>query len=304
MISHEARAGGVKPEMRPRTALVTGVGGPSGIAATAALKARGFTVTAVDMHVVPHAADLFRQVPPVVDPGYLPVLREIIAAREIAWLVPTISEELTAVAETAAELRSAGVAVYVGEPRAVRICADKWDTARALQAAGIAVPPSAIGGPDSAEVRSLGFPRVSRPRVGRGGRGVVVHDGPGVAPAAGEPVWQQFMPGTEYDVMMVVRSDRPREPVVVEVFEKKILKEGRVGNALEVEPADAADVARLAREAAAAIGLHGPMDIDIRRDASGRPRVLEINARIGAHTLKAPRVFDSLIGLFREGQLG
>ena len=290
--------------MRPDTALVTGVGGPSGIAATAALKRHGFTVTAIDMHVVPHAADHFLQVPPVADPSYLSVLRKIIAGREIAWLVPTISEELPAVAEAAAELRGAGVAVFVGEPRAVRICGDKWDTARALQSAGVAVPRSAIGGADSPEVRALGFPILSRPRAGRGGRGVVVHDAPGVAPAVAAPVWQQFMPGTEYDVMMIVHPDPPHEPVVTEVFEKKILKEGRVGNALEVEPADAPDVARLAREAAAALGLHGPMDIDIRRDASGRPRVLEINARIGAHTLKAPPVFDALVRLFREGCLG
>src|SRR5690349_9613399 len=63
--------------MKRDTALVTGVGGPSGIAATAALKRHGFTVTAIDMHVVPHSADLFVQVPPVADPGYFSVLREI-----------------------------------------------------------------------------------------------------------------------------------------------------------------------------------------------------------------------------------
>jgi len=38
--------------MKRNAALVTGVGGPSGIAATAALKSRGFAVTAIDMHAV------------------------------------------------------------------------------------------------------------------------------------------------------------------------------------------------------------------------------------------------------------
>ena len=78
--------------MKRNAALVTGVGGPSGIAATAALKSRGFAVTAIDMHAVQHAADRFQEVPPVADPSYLDVLRKIIAEQEIAWLVPTISE--------------------------------------------------------------------------------------------------------------------------------------------------------------------------------------------------------------------
>lgn len=290
--------------MTREAALVTGVGGPSGLAAVTELKSNGFTVTAVDMRVVPHAADFFLEVPAALDPAYVPVLQAIMARQKVSWLVPTVSEELVKFAEAAADLRRSGFAVYVGEPGPVRICNDKWDTACALREAGIAVPPSALGNADSAPVRALGFPSVSRPRVGRGGRGVVVHDRPGVAPACGEPLWQQFMPGTEYDVLLVAHPDPPHEVMTVEVFEKKILKEGRVGNALEVEPARAADVERLARDAAAALHMCGPMDIDIRRDALGRPRVLEINARIGAHTLRAPGIFDALIRLYRMGHLG
>ena len=290
--------------MTREAALVTGVGGPSGIAAVSALKANGFTVTAVDMRVVPHSADFFFEVPPALDPAYVPVLREIMATQKISWLVPTVSEELVKVAEAAADLRAGGVAVYVGEPGPVRICNDKWDTACALRAAGIAVPPGAIGDGDSEAVRALGFPVVSRPRLGRGGRGVVVHDRAGVAPAGAAPVWQQFMPGTEYDVLMVAHPDPPHEVLALEVFEKKVLKEGRVGNALEIERVQADDVARLAHDAAAALHLCGPMDIDIRRDALGRPRVLEINARIGAHTLEAPGIFDALVRLHRKGHLG
>jgi len=284
--------------------LVTGVGGPSGVAAVAALKAWGYTVTGVDMRPMPHAADFFFQVPAALVPAYVPALRDLIAARNVSWLVPTVSEELVKIAQAAADLRRNGVSVYIGAPEPVRICNDKWDTACALRRAGVAVPQTAIGGADSPAVRALGFPVLSRPRVGRGGRGVVVHETPGVAPAAAEPVWQQFLPGTEYDVLLAAHPNPPHEVMAIEVLEKKILKEGRVGNALEVEPVQASDVAKLARDAAAALGLCGPMDIDIRRDAKGAPRVLEINARIGAHTLRAPAVFDALVRLHREGHLG
>ena len=287
-----------------RKVLVTGAGGPSGVAAIAALKARGFAVTAVDMRDVPHAADAFIQVPAARDPGYLPVLREILSRGRIHWLLPTVSEELVLIAKAAPELRREGIATYIGDAQAVRICDDKWDTACALQGAAIAVPAGAVGDASSAAVRALGFPRVSRPRVGRGGRDVVVHDRPGLAALAADPVWQQFMPGTEYDVLLVVHPDAPHEIVASQVFEKTVLKEGRVGNALELVPVEAADVLQLARDAARALHLFGPMDMDIRRDAAGQPQLLEINARIGAHTLKAPAIFDALVSLYEQGHLG
>jgi carbamoylphosphate synthase large subunit len=294
----------LRPDLSRKRALVTGVGGPSGRAAVSALKAKGYRVTAVDMRAVSHDADNFILVPRARDPGYTDALGDILVRERIRWLVPTVSEELVKISEAAPGLRRAGVAVYIGEPRAVRICDDKWETARVLGAAGVAVPASAIGDADSPAVRTLGFPVVSRPRVGRGGRDVVVHDHPAVAPEAVDPVWQEFLPGTEYDVTMVVHPDAPHEIEAAEVFEKTVLRDGRVGNALEVSRIDMPDVARLAREAARAVGLWGPMDIDLRRGADGAPRLLEINARIGAHTLKSPAILGALADLFERGHLG
>jgi len=58
-----------------------------------------------------------------------------------------------------------------------------------------------------------------------------------------------------------------------------------------------ADVARLAVRTVQAIGLVGPVDIDIRRDATGTPRVLEVNARFGANSRAVP----ALPGLLLRG---
>jgi carbamoyl-phosphate synthase large subunit len=284
--------------------LVTGVGGPSGKAATVALKARGFQVLGVDMNAVPNEADQFAQVPAALDAAYPDVLRRLIHEHRIGWLFPTVAEELAIVAELAAGLRAQGVAVFISAPAAVRICQDKWETAQALQAHGVAVPASAVGDADDPVVRALGFPVVSRPRVGRGGRGVVVHDGPGVAAAVSNPIWQEFMDGTEYDVLCVCHPDAPHTVIMRQVFEKTALKEGRVGNAIALKPVDAPDIARLAEDAARALGLTGPLDMDIRRGRDGAPRLLEINARIGAHALAAPAVFDVLVELVRTGHRG
>jgi carbamoylphosphate synthase large subunit len=282
--------------------LVTGVGGPSGKAAVTALKSAGFTVIATDMRQVDHAADLFFQIPAVSDVNYWGSVRAIIAERGVRWFFPTVSEELVLVAQEAETLRRQGVAVYVGTVEAVRICNDKWETACFLKARGVAVPASAIGSAEDAGVHALGFPRVSRPRVGRGGRGVVVHDNAGIVPIATDVIWQEFLPGTEYDVLLVRHPDAPHRILALQVFAKTVLKEGRVGNALALVPAVAPDVADLALAAATALNLCGPMDIDIRRDAHDRPKLLEVNARVGAHSLRAPAIFSALIDLFNQEQ--
>ena len=45
-----------------------------------------------------------------------------------------------------------------------------------------------------------------------------------------------------------------------------------------------------------ALDLTGPLDLDIRRDDSGTPVVLEINARFGANSAKAPELLGAALG--------
>jgi carbamoylphosphate synthase large subunit len=288
--------------------LVTGAGGPSGRAAIHAFKDKGFRVIAADMASAEHGADAFAMVLPATDPMYLAQLDELLSAWEINWLFPTVQEELIIVAEKAASYRSRGIAVYMANPGAVAICNDKWLTVQSLAAAGVAVPRSAIGESGSAAIWPLGFPCISKPRVGRGGRHVTVHDRADTALdmqlAGSNLIWQQFMPGTEYDVLLMIRRDRPVSKMLSVVFEKTSLREGRTGNALALERVSAPDVHDLALSAAQALDLAGPLDMDIRRDVNGVAHVLEINARIGAHTYQAPEIFDALVGLYETGHLG
>jgi len=289
----------------PRTALVTGAGGPSGRVAIRALKRRGYDVTAVDMQPVAHEADRFFRVPPVGHAALIPRLTELILAQGVTWLFPTVADELVLIARHAADFRAAGTAVFISDAGPVAVCSDKWRTVEHLAKAGILIPNSAIGSAESAHVRDLGFPVLSKPRVGRGGRDVVVHDRPGIPPAASDPLWQEFLPGTEYDVMLLMPPGDPSgRPLASLVLEKLALKDGRTGNALSVRKAAAPDILPLALSAARALRLTGPLDVDIRRDARGTPLILEINARIGAHYLELPAAFDALAALHQQGHLG
>lgn len=108
-------------------------------------------------------------------------------------------------------------------------------------------------------------------------------------------VVQAFAPGIEYAPVVFASSSQKGDVVVV--LEKTELKEGRVGNALNViRPGTRTvkDVALLALDTARGMELTGPLDIDIRRLADGTPVVLEVNARFGANSAHAPELLDAV----------
>lgn len=135
---------------------------------------------------------------------------------------------------------------------------------------------------------------MSKPRVGRGGRGVTVrtHEN-GDCRLADTHILQEFVPGIEYAPNLYLADDPDRDVVVV--LEKTALAHGAVGNALQVDRVEAPDVADVTLAAARTLGLRGPADIDVRRRSDGTPVVLEVNARFGANSAHAPEVLDALL---------
>jgi carbamoylphosphate synthase large subunit len=202
-----------------------------------------------------------------------------------------------------AALRERGVALCISDPPGVDVANDKLRTAEDLDRAGVAVPITfAAATPHDELAEALGFPLLSKPRFGRGGRGVVVHRGAEDLACASpeEVVWQEFLPGEEYDLNLFVERDGSVPAAVV--LRKTGLKEGLVGNALGVERVEHPDVAELGLRAARSLGLEGPIDMDIRLATDGSPAVLEVNARLGANVLSAREVLDALDDAWRNGR--
>jgi carbamoylphosphate synthase large subunit len=296
-----------------QTVLVTGVGGPAGRAAARWLEERGHRVVGTDIREVESPAGSFRLVPPALDPGFAAALLDLAVREGAALVVPTVTEELPAVARMRGSLRARGIALSSAGPAGVERANDKLRSAEGLAREGVAIPITFPGStPPSAVAEALGFPLLSKPRFGRGGRGVRVHRGPqdlepdGAAPgraragALAEVVWQQFLPGEEFDVNLYVEPDG--RPAAAVVLRKTGLREGMVGNATGVERADRPDLAELALRAASALDVWGPLDVDVRLGADGRPAVLEVNARVGANVLSAPEVLMALEDAWRNGR--
>lgn len=287
------------------TILITGAGGPAGVALAqqfSDLRGRGqehvlIGTDIVELHeqnlddliVVPRADSL----------SLLPALREIAGRFRADLVIPTVADELAQVASVA-ELMDAPV--VISGARSTALCHDKLLTMWGLEEAGVPVPRYATPSEfttTAAALQHMQGPVVVKPRVSRGGRGVQLVE------EAGDLDWsllddalivQQFAPGTEY-APQIYRSPLTGEVEVV-VLEKTELKQGRVGNALSVarlRDGEADDVAHVAAEAARALDLTGPLDMDIRRLASGEPVVLEINARFGANSCSAPELLSNVL---------
>lgn len=282
--------------------MITGCAGPAGRALLRLLAPTEHEIIGVDME--PQEDPAFTAtaaVPAAADPGMIPALRQLLAQHRVDLLIPTVSDELSEVSRAAAS-RDWPVPTVIGAPSAVETCDDKYLTMQALALAGVPVPrfalPSMFSGASSA-LRALGGALIVKPRVGRGGRGVrLIRDASDVHWSSLDDslIVQEFAPGTEY-APMGHRSGLGTEATVI-VLEKTELKQGVIGNAVSVRrlPQEAAqDVAATASRAISALGLHGPVDLDVRRTVDGLPVVLEVNARFGANSAHAPEILASVL---------
>lgn len=281
-----------------RTILITGVGGPAGKAATAFFRRRGFHVHGTDIVPVRVDVDTFSVVPGGRDPSFGQAIVGLVRKDPPLLFLCTVTEEIPAAAAIKEELRSLGVSVFSTEEEMAIIANDKYRTARFLAAHGVDVPKTfsndeCASATDAGEL--LGYPFICKPRLGRGGRGVnvVVDASAAAAEKRTDVAYQEFLGGEEYDVNLFVYP--PGVPLITRVMLKTGLKEGIVGNATGVRPAYRPDVAALADQTARVMMLEGPIDMDIRMTEGGLPRVIEVNARVGANVVQAGGILDILL---------
>ncbi|WIM68654.1 ATP-grasp domain-containing protein [Corynebacterium breve] len=268
------------------TFLITGVGGPAGKSLSEQLKERGHSVVGVDMVEIAGAL----QGPRADSPELIPFLIRVVKEHSIDIFIPTVQDELPFVAAAAPIFPCA---VVLSDASAVGIAHDKWLTAQFCLSRGLSVPETVTGTELFDE-----FPAVIKPRVARGGRGVVVVDTQDNLPADRDAalIIQSFAPGDEFCPQLYIPADGE---ITCVVLKKTKLREGRVGNADAVERTEHAEVSELATRIARELGLSGPIDMDIRMDRNNQPVLLEINARFGANSAHAPEILEALL---REAQ--
>ncbi len=185
-----------------RVVLVTGAGGPAGVAVIRALRRAGHRVVACDAD--PYAvglrlADEFARVPRADDPAFAESVTKAVARSGAVALISTVAEELVALHALAAPLAEAGAATWLPDPWSVERCVDKWLFHQLMIEHGVPVPATARGSADG-----VPGPWIVKPRFGRGSRDIYHADNAAdlayALSHAPEPLVQTRLTGREFTV--------------------------------------------------------------------------------------------------------
>jgi carbamoyl-phosphate synthase large subunit len=261
--------------------LITGAGGPAAISVMRAVAAEPLTMFAADMD--PLAAGLYLvprenrvMVPRGDDPSFVEVVVDRCRRLNIDVLVPTVDSELLPVAENIERFAAHGVQVVVSPAETLRVCLDKWMLHQRCRGAvrGLAATAVLDGHFDSS---GWDFPVIVKPRTGSGSRGICLIRSPGQLGALkrdGTLLVQQHLPGVEHslDVLATAEGD------VVSVVPRARLKVDS-GIAVTARSVASAELERFGREVAERIGVTYVANVQVKNDANGNPRLLEVNPR-------------------------
>ncbi len=152
--------------------LVTGAGGPAGIAVIRSLRARGHHVIALDADPTAaglRLADEGHVVPRADASDYLAALLRIATVSEAQALLCTVAEEYRSLVPALDYLDETGLHTLMPSLQSVEACVDKWLFAQAMTAAGLPGPATGLGTADD-----VPGPWIVKPRFGRGSRDVAV----------------------------------------------------------------------------------------------------------------------------------
>ena len=150
--------------------IVTGAGGPAGVAVIRDLRASGVLVVAADadpLAVGLRLGDDYEVLPRADDDTLVDAICALADRTGADALISTVAEELILLATYESRLNRAGLKTWFPSPLAVERCIDKWHFAVAMQAAGIAVPRTGLG-----SIAGVPGPWIVKPRFGRGSRDV------------------------------------------------------------------------------------------------------------------------------------
>lgn len=258
--------------------LVTGAGGPAGVAVIRRLVALGHRVVAADADPAAAGGALATvgvTVPRGDHPRFVDALLGVAAAHGADALVSTVAEELPQLTAGAGRLAAAGIASWLPALAAVDLCCDKGAFAERMAAAGVPHPATATAADALAAVPG---PWVVKPRAGRGSRGVRLLDERAEVAAAlrdgADLIAQTRLAGQEFTADALVDRDGGLRVVV-----PRWREETKAGISVKGRTFTSAAVTTVVAGALSAVGLTGPANVQGFVADDGAVTVVEINPR-------------------------
>ena len=228
--------------------------------------------------------------------GYLDGLLELIAATSPAMVLPAHDGSIQALRARRSELEQ-HVALPLASEAALDIAISKARTLALATELGIAIPRGVhVSSMDDLEVAldQVGLPAVVKPVqswVEHNGAGMRLSSSPvqsveearrtleWVFAAGGEALIQQWLPGRREAVSVLFARDRFWARIA-QVSHREWPVLGGVSVLCETIPL-LPDITSQSERLIRAIDLEGPSMVEFRRDAEGRPVLMEVNPRMG-----------------------
>ncbi|MFN7933209.1 MAG: ATP-grasp domain-containing protein [Bryobacteraceae bacterium] len=287
------------------TILRTAAGSAPSVSQIQRFQQKGLRVVAVDsdpLSVGCVFADASYQVPVASSPDYVDELLHICSREHIDWVLPNLDEELVLLSKNRQRFQEIGTRLMLSATNVVGICTDKLRTSAFFHDSGIPGPRTWNGSalPPLTELGS--FPKIVKPRFGRGSTGVhVVHSTEELLfhlQRSTAPVVQDVAAGVEFTVDALADFDgtlqivSPRRRLATD---SGISSKGCcTWNPLIVEW-----VARIVRT----LPIIGPANIQCFVSAAGEIAFTEINARIAGSCILTEAAgvpyFDGIIAMLR-----
>jgi carbamoyl-phosphate synthase large subunit len=224
-------------------------------------------------------ADLAFDVPRCTDPSYVDSVFEICEKNKIHLVVPTIDTELQSLAMAYKRFSSIGTRVHVSPPEVVAIVQDKLETARALAAFGVPVPPTYSLEDVQSSSDGIQWPMFMKPRSGSASRGLQIIHRPEQLPSnPSEPmILQEFLQGPEFTINIFVDASGVLRSAVG--HRRLQIRAGEVEKGRTERREDLHEIAvKINRCLPTARGI---LCFQVIEDIRSGLRVIEINARFG-----------------------
>ncbi len=264
--------------------LVTGAGGPAGVAVIRSLLARpDVEVLAADMdgwasglYLVPEADR--RIVPPGRSETFVDELVRMCRDDAIDVLFSTVDVELPGLAARREELRAVGTELAAPGYETLVVCLDKFRLVeRVTEAGGSArVPRTRLLNAEGVAA-DWSFPVIVKPRSGAGSRGVRLVPDRAALEALGtdeSQIIQENLPGEEFSVDVLAGLDGAVIAAVPRSRERVDSGVSIAGRTVR-----RAELSDTASAVARAIGLTGVANVQLRYSEDGVPALLEVNPR-------------------------
>jgi carbamoyl-phosphate synthase large subunit len=289
--------------------LITGGGAPGAAGIIRCLEQHpSFHVVAVDANpnaVGRHLAKDFTVIPRADDPAFIDSILSVCRQKNIHVVLPLVTKELIPLSQRIKEFELAGARLIVSPTASLEIANDKSKLYQFLQWRGVDLPDFRVV--ETVEqfqtaAKELGCPAKTicfKPSVSNGSRGfriiasnadehhllfnekpnaafVSYHDAVRILSIKSFPelLVSEYLPGEEFSVDCLASNGRP--VLVVPRLRKRLIN----GISVEGEFIRDENIMQYCSQIIAELQLHGNIGLQLKRSASGKFLLLEINPRV------------------------